>query len=235
MKLLVLAGGYGTRLKTAVAGVPKALAPIGNVPFLKLQIDNWLKQGLCEFTFLLYHQADQVIDFLKEQKARVLKNCCVDWVVEPAPMNTGGAVANAVRELCLDNDFLLTNADTWLSGGMLEIMQSASPAIAAIELPNVSRYGQVHFDSNYLVTSFAEKNPKPARGWINAGLSKLPCSLFEKWNGQPFSLEVDLFSSLANHRRLKIVPLNTDFIDIGVPDDFYRFCDWINTGRRLSL
>ena len=38
MKLLVLAGGFGTRLKTAISGVPKALAPIGNIPFLQFQL-----------------------------------------------------------------------------------------------------------------------------------------------------------------------------------------------------
>ena len=41
MKLLVLAGGFGTRLQSVIADVPKALAPVGNVPFLHLQIANF--------------------------------------------------------------------------------------------------------------------------------------------------------------------------------------------------
>ena len=40
MRLMVLAGGFGTRLKTAIADVPKALAPVGGVPFLQLQLTS---------------------------------------------------------------------------------------------------------------------------------------------------------------------------------------------------
>ena len=68
MKLLVLAGGFGTRLRTAVTDVPKPLAPVGDVPFLQLQIEHWLDQGIREFTFLLHHQADQIVAFLKAQQ-----------------------------------------------------------------------------------------------------------------------------------------------------------------------
>ena len=60
MRLLVLAGGFGIRLKKVVAEVPKALAPVGGVPFLQLQLEQWLAQGLCEFTFLLHHQANHI-------------------------------------------------------------------------------------------------------------------------------------------------------------------------------
>jgi NDP-sugar pyrophosphorylase family protein len=60
MRLLVLAGGFGTRLKTAVTDVPKALAHIGDVPFLRLQLEQWHVQGLRKFIFLLHHQADQI-------------------------------------------------------------------------------------------------------------------------------------------------------------------------------
>ena len=61
MKLLVLAGGFGTRLHSVVAEVPKALAPIGSVPFLQLQIDHWKTQGINSFVFLLHH--DQIVFF----------------------------------------------------------------------------------------------------------------------------------------------------------------------------
>ena len=49
MRLLVLAGGFGTRLKSVVNDVPKALAPVGSVPFLQLQIELWYSQGIREF------------------------------------------------------------------------------------------------------------------------------------------------------------------------------------------
>ena len=112
MKLLVLAGGFGTRLQSVVAEVPKALAPVGKVPFLQLQIDHWKTQGINSFIFLLHHQADLVISFLqKEKKSGVLTGCEVFWLVEPMPMDTGGAVAHAVEQLQLTGNFLVTNAE----------------------------------------------------------------------------------------------------------------------------
>lgn len=235
MKLLVLAGGFGTRLKETIADVPKALAPIGDVPFLQLQLEHWWAQGLREFTFLLHHQADQIIAFLQTQQGGLLKNCQVDWLIEPVPMDTGGALAHAVKTLDLKSDFLMTNADTWLGGGIREMMQSSEPSMAVINLADVSRYGQVHFDDDHRVSAFAEKNGQLAAGWINAGLCHLNAGLFKNWDGQPFSLERCLFPTLVHDHRLTAVPLQTDFIDIGVPADYHRFCRWVAAGRQDSL
>ena len=55
------------------------------------------------------------------------------------------------------------------------------------------------------------------------------------WGGQPFSLEGILFPELAGRCALKAVPLQTDFIDIGIPDDYLRFCHWIEAGRKGKL
>jgi D-glycero-alpha-D-manno-heptose 1-phosphate guanylyltransferase len=235
MKLLVLAGGFGTRLKTAVADLPKALAPVGGLPFLHLQIENWVSQGLREFIFLLHHQADQLIDFLGTEACRLLDGCNVGWVIEAIPMDTGGAVAHAVKACDLSGDFLLINADTWLGGGISEMAQSVAPAIAVVNSPNVSRYGQVHFDDEKRIIAFTEKKAQHTSGWINAGLCRLNADLFERWDGQPFSLERNLFPALVQNRLLSAVPLRTDFIDIGVPSDYAEFIRWVESGRRRVI
>ena len=235
MRLLVLSGGFGTRLKTTVTDVPKALAPVGDVPFLQLQLEHWLGQGLFEFTFLLHHQADQVIAFLKAHQTGILKICHINWLIEPMPMDTGGAIAHAVREMDLTGDFLMTNADTWLGGGVQELMQAASPAIAVLKLADVSRYGKVHFNQDAHVTSFAEKTSRSESGWVNAGLYHLNAKLFKDWDGKPFSLERKLFVELVQNRSLIAIPLNADFIDIGVPADYHRFCRWVEANRQGPL
>ena len=235
MKLLVLAGGFGTRLETVVSDVPKALAPVGDIPFLEFQLENWLNQGLREFTFLLHHQADQIVNFLQSQLKGKLKGCQIDWLIEATPLDTGGSIANAVKQLNLKGNFLTANADTWLGGGIQELMQSVSPAIAIVNLADVSRYGQVHFDQLNCVIAFAEKTSLISAGWINAGLCYLSADLFNDWNGEPFSLERDLFTRLVNSRKLTAVPLQTDFIDIGIPADYQRFCDWVVAGRKTKL
>jgi NDP-sugar pyrophosphorylase family protein len=150
-------------------------------------------------------------------------------------MDTGGAIAHAVKTLHLKDDFLMTNADTWLGRGIHEMMQSAAPAMAVVNLADVSRYGEVHFDHAQRVIAFTEKNDQSAAGWINAGLCHLDAGLFKNWDGQPFSLERGLFPTLVQYRHLTAVPLQTDFIDIGVPADYHRFCRWVATGRHNPL
>lgn len=104
-----------------------------------------------------------------------------------------------------------------------------------MNISDVSRYGEVQFDNNLSVCAFTEKGGKRASGWINAGLCHLSTEPFKKWDGNPFSLERDLFPQLVQGRRLSVQPLKTTFIDIGIPDDYYRFCRWAATGREEPL
>lgn len=235
MKLLVLAGGFGTRLQSVVAEVPKALAPVGEVPFLHLQIEHWIAQGLRSFVFLLHHQADLIISFLEAEKNGLLKDCEATWLIEPTPMDTGGAVAYAIKQLNLSGDFLLSNADTWLGAGVKDISRSAAPSMAVLNLRDASRYGQVQFNEQFNVTAFSEKKANQGSGWINAGLCHLNADLFKNWDRQPFSLEKFFYPELASRGTLKAVPLQTDFIDIGIPDDYLCFCHWIAAGRKGKL
>lgn len=227
MKLLVLAGGFGTRLKSVVADVPKALAPVGGVTFLYLQIEHWVSQGINSFVFLLHHQADLIIDFIKIEKDRLFKGCDVQWIIEPTPMNTGGALAYAIQQLNISGDFMVSNADTWLGAGVSEVRQENSPSIAVLNVPDASRYGSVKFNEGGLITAFIEKSELVGKGWINAGLNHLHTDLFKDWDHQPFSLERDKFPLWASQGILKAVPLEFSFIDIGIPDDYFRFCRWI--------
>ena len=235
MKMLVLAGGFGTRLQSVVTQVPKALAPVGQVPFLYLQIEHWIAQGLRSFVFLLHHQADLIIKFLEAEKNGLLTGCQVSWLVEPAPMDTGGAVAYAVQQLHLKGGVLITNADTWIGTGVQEVARSAAPSMAVISLRDASRYGQVQFNDEFYVTSFSEKNSSQGLGWINAGLCHLNTDFFNNWDGQPFSLERVFFPALAGRGVLKAVPIQTDFIDIGIPQDYLSFCGWIESGQENEL
>lgn len=236
IKLLVLAGGFGTRLSSVLNDVPKALATVGVVPFLYLQIVHWKNQGIKNLVFLLHHRADLIIHFLlQECKTGILNDCVVDWVVEPAPMGTGGAVAYAVNKLQIMGNFLVTNADTWLGTGIAQVSQANSPVLAVVQLTDVDRYGLVRFDTQFSVTSFEEKSQGNRLGWINAGLCQLNAKSFEDWDSRPFSLEQKTLPDLVHDGHLKAVLLETEFIDIGVPDDYFRFCRWIAADRKDRL
>jgi NDP-sugar pyrophosphorylase family protein len=235
LPMIVLAGGFGTRLQSVLPATPKALAPVGDIPFLALQLQNWIAQGVRVFLFMLHHHADQIIDFVEGSRDGLLRGCEATCLVEPTPMDTGGAIAFAVRERNLQGDFLVANADTWLGGGIGELTQAASPAMAVIRVDDTGRYGQVEFDDHRRVTVFREKDARGLPGWINAGMCRLNAELFRDWDGQRFSLERKTFLELAARERLTAVELDSDFIDIGIPKDYSQFCRWVEEGRIGSL
>jgi D-glycero-alpha-D-manno-heptose 1-phosphate guanylyltransferase len=233
--LLVLAGGFGTRLRSVVSDVPKPLAPVLDRPYLHHLVESWVAQGVTRLTFLLHHQAELIAAFLQEQqRTGPLRNCALRMVTEPEPLGTGGAVAYAVRQLRMDSPFLVANADTWLGTGIAQISETDGPAMAIVHVANCERYGCLRTEKNKVV-AFEEKQHSFGPGWINAGLYQLHADLFGGWDGQSFSLERELFPGLAVGGRLHAVPLQTDFIDIGVPDDYFRFCRWIESGKTGAL
>ena len=169
------------------------------------------------------------------QRNNLFIDCEVEWLVEPTPMDTGGAVAFAVKRLGIKGNFLLTNADTWLGSGYEELYHSQIPSMAVVKVKEARRYGQVQFDKNNCITLFKEKNNSKGPGWINAGLYHLSVEMFDDWNQQPFSLERSTFPTWASSRKLKAVTLNADFVDIGSPVDYFRFCRWVELGKEANL
>ena len=158
MQLLVLAGGFGTRLRPTVLDVPKALAPVNDEPFLKFQMDSWISQGIKDFIFLLHFEAQLIINFLESwNQLNLNSGINIRYLIEEKPLGTGGSVANAVKHFNLTSSFLVANADTWLDSGVISLVQSNAPAIAITQVPDASRYGSVTFDKSLLVTAFVEK------------------------------------------------------------------------------
>jgi NDP-sugar pyrophosphorylase family protein len=233
--LLVLAGGFGSRLRSAVSDVPKPLAPVVGKPYLQHLIESWIDQGVTKFIFLLHYKADLIEEFLLSQKKNGrLKNCEMHILIEQQPLGTGGAVAYAVKQFHLTESFLVTNADTWLQTGINQAFESEAPAMAVLHVENSERYGSVKFELKNII-SFEEKLVSSGKGWINAGLYHLSPDFFGDWNGQPFSLERELFPKLVVSGQLQAIPLNTEFIDIGIPEDYYRFCHWVESGKVGTL
>ena len=136
-------------------------------------------------------------------------------------MGTGGAIAYAVKQQKLTGRFLVANADTWLGCGINELVSMNELGLAAVNVADTSRYGELSL-ANDRVAGFMEKGGVVGRGWINAGLYSLCGELFESWDGKPFSLEEKTFPKLVAEGRLGCFKLDTDFIDIGIPEDYKK-------------
>lgn len=223
--LVVLAGGFGTRLRSAVPDMPKPLAPIFGMPFLHYQLDAWERQGASKITFLLHYEAEKIQSYLRARKAEEPESAVIyDTVIEPAPLGTGGAISHAIKHCGgLGANFFVVNADTWLGNGLGQMLNSHSPALGLVQVDDAGRYGQVAIESGRVI-SFHEKQSDRGPGWINAGVYHLTSDLFERWDGQPFSLERDLFPKLIQSQNVSGIQLDSKFIDIGIPEDYRKFC-----------
>jgi NDP-sugar pyrophosphorylase family protein len=199
-------------------------------------MENWVSQGITDFIFLLHYEAPKIIEFIKQWHAlKENRNFTVEFITEEKPLGTGGSIANAVQCLKLSSSFFVTNADTWLDSGFMSLRKSPFPSIAITKVKNASRYGTVITGPDNYVEKFAEKVPDETPGWINAGISHLDPKIFLSWKGQICSLEADYFPKLAMQRNLSSVRLYKNFIDIGIPEDYDRFCKWVQKGQTTIL
>mgnify|MGYP000166779666 CR=1 FL=1 len=224
--LIILAGGFGTRLQSVLKGNPKPLADINGVPFLQLLFINWLDQGFTKFILSLHFESDKIIKLVEELKKTILADCEIKFIVETTPLGTGGAVSFVVNELKLNGDIFIANADTWIESGYQIIDKEEGNFIGVVYIDDTSRYGTVVMDDNNKIIRFEEKNENDTSGLINAGVYMLSTNIFADWNGKAYSLERDLFPILIHNKLLSGIELKTNFIDIGVPEDYLRFCSW---------
>lgn len=221
---VVLAGGLGTRLGSVLGGLPKCLAPVAGRHFLALQLDALAAAGVARFVLSLGYGADAVMAVLPELRTRH----AVDTVVEHERLGTGGAMLFAMDHAGLD-ECLITNGDTFLEGSLETMLQpldrsaGALLRVATVEVSDRGRFGGLAV-ANGRVLSFVEKGSSEP-GPINAGMYRVARAAFgDRMPGNFFSFEQDVMPSLVAAGAVAAASTGGAFIDIGVPDDYRRFC-----------
>lgn len=220
---IVLAGGLGTRLRSAVPDLPKCLAPIAGRPFLEWQLRSLAQRGVGHFVLALGHGAEQVRDSLGSWASGL----SIEIVIEREALGTGGAARFAMTAAGLE-EALVVNGDTFLGGDLTAMLAPIAAdagermRIATVGVEDRARFGGVEVDAQRRVTAFLEKGQTGA-GAINAGLYRVHGRAFD---GQPegaFSMETALMPRLVATGALQARELAGPFIDIGVPDDYRHF------------
>lgn len=234
--LIVLAGGFGTRLRSLVKDIPKPLAPAAGKPFIIYLIENWVQQGVRDFIFLLHFKSDLIVSILLDlEKDGNFSDIKINIIIEKKPLGTGGSIYNAVNTLNIKESFLVANADTWLSSGISQLNSSSCNTIGAVKVNDCSRYGALDIKNTH-IQNFLEKDKSSEPGLINAGLYHLSPDIFL---GLPllsnFSIESKVFPLLVKKKALKAEILDVDFIDIGIPEDYLKFCRYVELGESLGV
>lgn len=217
---IILAGGLGTRLRSAVPHLPKAMAPVAGKPFVSFVIDYLRMQGIQRFVFALGYMHEAVEAFLKEAYPTL------DYtvVIEDEPLGTGGAIYLAMQQVSGEHAWV-TNGDTLFkidAAEMLKLHQAANShcTLALKPMKDFVRYGCVETDAAGHILSFKEKQRYTA-GLINGGIYLLSKQgLLNKKLPQKFSFEKDFLEAFAGEGNFFGSVQKGYFIDIGIPEDF---------------
>ncbi len=188
MKVLILAGGYGTRLSEATDIKPKPMVEIGGKPILWHILKIYSHYGFNDFVILLgyksfvikeyfanyfLHQSDVTFD-LKENSMKVHQNSSENWKVTLVDTGldtfTGGRIKR-VADYIDNKPFMLTYGDGVADVDMLKLLdfhQQHGKMVTMTAIQPEGRFGALDIVNDTQVRSFIEK-PKGDNAWINGG------------------------------------------------------------------
>lgn len=219
---IILAGGFGTRLRAVTGDLPKCLAPIGGIPFIIRQMAGLADQGFNRFVLALGVGAGAVVDCVSRVKTKYE----IINIVEPHALGTGGAILNALNCTGLA-EAVVINGDTYLTADLSPMFFSLDTAndelvrIAGIRVDDRQRFGGVEVDGRW-VSEFIEKGVSGS-GLINSGCYRVGINAF---NGilpnTKLSFEDQVLYPLVQKRQVGFVSISGEMIDIGVPSDYWK-------------
>jgi D-glycero-alpha-D-manno-heptose 1-phosphate guanylyltransferase len=218
MEAIVLAGGFGTRLRQIVRDVPKPMAPVAGRPFLEILLGTLARKGFDRVVLSLGFMAEKISSHFGASFAGMV----LDYVVEDQPLGTGGAIRLALEHGTVDHVFIF-NGDTFLDLEVEQVerlwQQHRRPIIVGRSVPDTARYGRLLVNDER-VMGFAEK------GMLGSGLINAGCYVFARDQlhafeaGLPFSLESDYLVQEVSRSRFDVFVTTGQFIDIGIPEDY---------------
>jgi mannose-1-phosphate guanylyltransferase len=204
MKAVILAGGFGKRLKPLTDERPKPMIEVLNIPIIEWQV-KWLEKfGVKEFVMCVGYMRDQILGHIGDGSRFGVK---VEYSVEEEPLGTGGALRNARDLLSGHDSFFMLNGDVLTELDPTRLQVSGSHTIALVSLR--SPFGVVELDTDSKVRGFVEKPEIPDK-WINAGVYHFTQEVFRHLpeNG---NIEVTALPALAKEGKLQAVKYRNVF------------------------
>jgi D-glycero-alpha-D-manno-heptose 1-phosphate guanylyltransferase len=223
---VILAGGLGTRLRSAVPDLPKPMAPISGRPFLEHQLDYWITQGISHFVLSVGYRHEIIVDHFGNS----YKGAELDYVIEKTPLGTGGGLLLAAEKIARDKPFLLLNGDTYFAVDLkilseFSLANDADWCFSLFRTHEEGRYMAMNISPQGRIVSLKSDTGSSghlANGgvyWVNP--RALVSDKFS--SGDKFSLEDDfLVNAIGLGQCLLGIEFSGAFIDIGVPDDYHR-------------
>ena len=219
---VILAGGFGTRLSHVVSDVPKPMAPVYGKPFLTYLVDRLVDAGIRRIILATGYK-HECIETYFGAKYRDIE---IVYSNEDIPLFTGGAIRKAAEKI-ESEDFIVLNGDTLFDIDFVKlydfhIQHHANLSVALRHVDDTSRYGSVSCVDDR-ITAFHEKIASHGAGDINGGVYAIHRQwLMELELPSKFSFEKELMQPMAGDPHFYGLSFDDYFIDIGVPEDYFR-------------
>ena len=221
MKVVILAGGLGTRLAEETEVKPKPMVEVGGHPVLWHIMKHYAHHGFKEFFVALGYKGEAIkryfLDYyslngsitidLASGEVSDEERECEDWVVHLK--NTGqrtltGGRVRRLRPWLGDSTFMVTYGDGVANidlGALLEFHRSHGRVATVTAVRPPARFGGLLFDDDSMVTQFTEK-PQIGEGWINGGYLVFEPAIFDYIEDDQTTLEADALERLAADKQL---------------------------------
>lgn len=225
VEAIVLAGGLGTRLRSAVPDLPKPMAPILGRPFLEWLLEYWTAQGIRRFVLSVGYRAEQIRRHFGDR----WHGAAIAYALEGAPLGTGGGLLQALARTRSD-ELLVLNGDTYFAVALEPFLvghraAAADCSLALFRSTDRQRYLSVTLDPDGRVLAL-DAPPSGHPPLVNGGVYLFRRAALEAlpWPpGQHLSLESQLLPhALRSGWRLHGSEYADRFVDIGLPEDYAR-------------
>jgi NDP-sugar pyrophosphorylase family protein len=217
---VILAGGLGTRLRSAVPDRPKVMAEVGGRPFVEYLLDQLALHGVRSVVLCTGYLAGMV----EERLGPRYRSLALRYSREPKPLGTGGALRHALP-LLDTSPVLVLNGDSYCDAPLTAFAQwhvggGNAASLLLVRVDDARRFGRVVIDEAQRIVRFVEKSDEPGPGLVNAGVYVLEREMIASITPHgAVSLERDVFPGWIG-RGLCGYPVPARMWDIGVPDAY---------------
>ena len=217
MKVILLAGGFGTRLSELTGDVPKPMVPIGNMPIIMHIMDLYSRHGFNDFIIAAGYKADYIKTFfsnlsitqsdftidLATGDIKVHKYSPLDWkitIVDTGLHTMTGGRLKRLKDYIAGEPFMMTYGDGVANVNIKEVVEhhyrnSKLLTMTAVRPP--ARFGELIIEDDR-VTKFEEK-PQLHDGWLNGGFFVCENAVLDYISGDNEMFEREPLEKLCEH------------------------------------
>lgn len=220
MKVVILAGGFGTRLAELTGEIPKPMVPVGGKPILWHIMNHYAKFGHNEFVLALGYKAELIKHYflnypsLNSDFTVCMKTGAIEWhnrveqnwkvtLVDTGLNSMTGGRLGRLRSVLADETFMLTYGDG-LSDvditALLDFHESNNKMVTVTTVHPGARFGELDIEKNE-VKSFKEK-PQTSQGWINGGFFVIEPAFLDLIASDDTILEKEPLERVASNGQL---------------------------------